>query len=510
MAKKKINSNIAAIYCLVIVAIFPLVFHDYYFDILDYKTDFYYWAVIIFAVVLLIFNAAFLVIMIYYRQWEYKNIRLRSSDWAVLAFLFAAIISTLQSEFLQEALWGSAGRFSGLILIIAYAFTYFTVSRSLKLKQWYLDAFLLAGMAVCIIGILQYFKLDPMGFKQQIDPRQYAMFTSTIGNINTYTSYVSMLVGVSAILASIECPGGRRTWYLLCFIISLFALITGISDSAYLALIALVGIFPLYFFKNMKGIGAYTLILAVLCSEFWIINWIIRQYPGRTLEIHGLFQVVAGYSGLFLCVILLWGIYLLLYYLERVLPKEHALRKNRNIYRWCWLFVLAAAVFAVTFSVLDVNIWGNTGRYGLLSGYLKLDDSWGTHRWYIWRIGMESYQKFPFMHKLFGFGPDTFGIVTTSHYYDEMLKKYGEIFDSAHNEYLQYLVTMGLAGLVSYIMFLAVSVWEMIHIAAKKQYVMAIVFAVICYGTQAVVNISVPIVTPIMVTLLIMGVSAKE
>ena len=47
---------------------------------------------------------------------------------------------------------------------------YFAVSKNLRLRQWYLDLFLGAGMAACIIGILQYFDMDPIGFKKLMDP----------------------------------------------------------------------------------------------------------------------------------------------------------------------------------------------------------------------------------------------------------------------------------------------------------------------------------------------------
>ncbi len=172
--------------------------------------------------------------------------------------------------------------------------------------------------------------------------------------------------------------------------------------------------------------------------------------------------------------------------------------------------VLAVFMCAGIFALYDVNVLGNAGRYGSLADYLYINDDWGTHRWYIWRIGMESYGQFPLMHKLFGFGPDTYGIVTSLNYYDEMAGRYGEIFDSAHNEYLQYLVTLGLVGLTSYLALMVSAVREMVHRAKKEPFVMAVVFAVVCYGAQAVVNISVPIVTPVMLTLLMMGVSIQD
>ena len=58
------------------------------------------------------------------------------------------------------------------------------------------------------------------------------------------------------------------------------------------------------------------------------------------------------------------------------------------------------------------------------------------------------------------------------------MNRYGEIFDNAHNEYLQYLVTMGAVGLAAYVSLLVLAVREMIRNAKEKPYVMAIVFAV--------------------------------
>ena len=511
-AWRSLNSVMAGIFSVVITAVFPLVYGDFYFDILNYKTMFYYTAVVIFAVVFIIVNAALIYLDRYLHRrglnltwWD-----LRASDWAMLLFLAAAVISTFQSEYFEASLWGSEGRFSGLILIAAYAFTYFAVSRSLRLKQWYLDLFLAAGMLACVMGILQFFRFDPLGFKREMDPGQYTMFTSTIGNINTYTSYVAMITGMSALLFYLEHGRGKKAWYLSCYAISLFALITGISDNAYLAILALVMVFPLFALRNIKGARTYSLLLAVLGSEFWLINWIICRYPGSTLKISGLFQVISGSPWLNWAVPVLWLLFAGLWAAERSLPRDHALMKKRSIGIWIWLMVLAVFMCAGIFALYDVNVLGNAGRYGSLADYLYINDDWGTHRWYIWRIGMESYGQFPLMHKLFGFGPDTYGIVTSLNYYDEMAGRYGEIFDSAHNEYLQYLVTLGLVGLTSYLALMVSAVREMVHRAKKEPFVMAVVFAVVCYGAQAVVNISVPIVTPVMLTLLMMGVSIQD
>ncbi|MFR3752802.1 MAG: hypothetical protein ACLTW9_11920 [Enterocloster sp.] len=66
----------------------------------------------------------------------------------------------------------------------------------------------------------------------------------------------------------------------------------------------------------------------------------------------------------------------------------------------------------------DANIKGNGDQYGSLKTYLVINDDWGTRRGYIWRIWNESYRKFPLIHKIFGYGPDTFGIITVNNYYE--------------------------------------------------------------------------------------------
>ena len=55
---------------------------------------------------------------------------------------------------------------------------------------------------------------------------------------------------------------------------------------------------------------------------------------------------------------------------------------------------------------------------------------------------------------------------------------------------------------------LITSIIEMLGTLKKRPELIAVAFAVICYGGQAAVNISVPIVAPIMLTLMMLGVAA--
>ena len=146
-------------------------------------------------------------------------------------------------------------------------------------------------------------------------------------------------------------------------------------------------------------------------------------------------------------------------------------------------------------------------RYGALRNYVVIDDDWGTHRGYIWRLAIRNYREFTPVQKLIGYGPDTFGILTVKNNYSEMAQRYGETFDSAHNEYLQYFVTIGPLGLAAYLGLLISSAVRMVRCGAGNPYVIAALSAMLCYGAQAVVNINLPIVTPVMWTLMMVGLS---
>ena len=114
------------------------------------------------------------------------------------------------------------------------------------------------------------------------------------------------------------------------------------------------------------------------------------------------------------------------------------------------------------------------------------------------------------VQKLFGYGADTFALIMQ--YYFPPAQSGGTItiYDSAHNEYLHYLITIGLFGTGSYITFMLASVAAMARKMKEQPEVMAIMIAVLAYMIQAVVNINLPIAMPIIIQLLAMGVGRKK
>ena len=253
---KLANEVIACITTVIIISILPLVFHDYYFDILDTKYYFYCGTVICMAAVMLLLT---LIILRLNKGTIVMTPKLRKSDWAMIGFLFSIVLSCIWSDYRFEAFWGTEGRLMGTFLYLICGISFFTLGHCLKFKRWYLEAFLVTGMVVCSIGIMQYFLIDPFGFKKDIHASHYTSFISTVGNINTYASYVALIFGMSTTLFVRERNMARKSWYVFTVILSLFALVTGNSDNAYLTIGVIVLFLPLYAFRDMYGLNGWAI-----------------------------------------------------------------------------------------------------------------------------------------------------------------------------------------------------------------------------------------------------------
>lgn len=518
-------SGVITVYLLVVLTVLPLIYDNSYFNILETKYKCFYMSTLFMLAVLLVSGLVMLGIDRKEFQGEHAKelfAKLKPHNWrktfsaadmAVIAFWVFSLISTLQSEYVYESFWGNEGRYSGLFLMTLYVAAYLVISHFWKPNGWVMQAFLAAGMIVCVIGITDYFQMDILHFRGHIKPEQSTAFTSTIGNINTYTAYVALVMGVSTAMFSTAQGWLRMGWYYICTVVSFIAIVMGCSDNAYLALGALFAFLPLLLFQRKDGVVRYFVLLATFASVIQYIDYVNQKYAEVVVGLDSLFGVLVDIPKLHMIVVGLWVLALILY-----VAMKYAGTKTGESGQWnagkvlvrLWIGFLLASFAAVAFMFTDANTLGHAERYGLIKKYLVFDDYWGTRRGYIWRKSVELYKNLPVLHKLFGYGPDTFGIMTTKGFLEEMVEKTTWIFDSAHNEYLQYLLTIGFCGLVSYLFFLGgfcrqmAAAWKAIN-DKTRGYVAGCLLGVLCYCFQALVNINLPIVTPVLWMLLGIG-----
>lgn len=510
----KSAGRLATIFAALILTVYPLYYHNYYFDILVAKYKFFYLGAIVVSIILSLFFLTNVILRSRYKTNTFEKAdeynswfaKLDIADTSVIVFWIIALVSTIQSDFKYESFWGNEGRFNGLFLITLYILTYFIVSRGVNYSKWLIELFLIASMLVCLFGITDYLKMDILNFKKQIAPNQYNMFMSTIGNLNTYTAYVAMVMGISAILFMSAKSPLKALQYFIYMTISFFAIIMGLSDNAYLAVGALFAFAPLWFFKDRLGVKRYLVVLTSFICSTYFVGLINKNFPDHVLQMGGLLGKISGFVQLKYIAAVLVILCMAVHACDFIhKPKNEC----RGVLKKAWGCLLLLAFLCGLYVLYDANTGGNKDAYGSLGNYLIFNDEWGTHRGYIWRIGLEEYGKQPLIHKIFGSGPETFGLLALDRK-KEMLERYNEYFDSVHNEYLQYFLTMGPFGLISYLTFLAGSGIQMAKRAKEDPYLLAILFAVICYAVQAFVNINVPITAPIFLALIAVGVAGSR
>ena len=487
-----------------LLTVFPLVTRDMYFDILQFRYQ-------VFCGISLTAIAATLICSMIERRKagrvsaeKIKGISV--CEKCILAFWFLCGVSTMLSDYQYESFWGNEGRLCGFFFLTIAVLLYITIERKLRFKNWMVDLFLISAVAACCWGITDFFKMDLFGFKENISHDDYKIFVSSIGNVNTYTSYVALAAGISSVLFISAEKAAATIWYGACMSVSFFAIIVGQSDNAYLALGALFAFLPYYAFRSMKRLARYVVMLALFFSVIQLISWICTAFKDSIQEFTGIFNVISEISLFKALLIALWvAAAAAIFWSKKFTGEEHA-AVRRNIWS-VFLLLAAAGLIALLY---DANTTQNPEKYASLGSYLIFTDDWGTHRMYNWRLGLRHYKDFSLLHKIFGYGPETYGIVLVTNSYNEMIQAFGEKYDNAHNEYLQYFITIGPVGLLAYLSVWIVSIREMIKKAADDPYVIAMVFALICYGAQATVNIAVPMVYPFVWIFLAMGVAASR
>lgn len=522
--RKLMNASnvIVGLWVMAMFTIFPLIYNDFYFDILQTK----YYTVLTLSIIMI---SALIVICGFAGGFKnfFDNLNKKGfavwfkeefSIWDICIMVFwlmSALSTAFAGRFIMESITGDKGRYSGLLLISIYVILYFTVSRMFSFGKVYFTVFLAVSIPVCLFGYTDYFNMDILGFKEKISPEQWPIFTSTIGNINTYTAVLAFYIAIAGTLfitTPFKSDNGRGesigkiVFYYVIMLMNFIALTMGTSDNGYLTLAAFFGIVPFVAFRTMEGVRRFLLTIFTYLLGIKIIQLINISYAGKVLGISGLYDFISDFKYLNLIIAVLALTVIIMYVLEY--RKKEKRRDNEALLRslrYIWLAILVIVFAAIVFIGMKINsdVTAAKEKYGALADYFVFNDSWGTFRGYIWRAAVEEYMKFPLLHKIFGSGPDTFGLYIGLLRNEEMTSVTGQFFDATHNEYIQFLFTLGPIATIAYVLALILPSVEALRTRlfylrdnTMLPYLYACAIAVICYATQAVVNLNLPVVTP--------------
>lgn len=423
------------------------------------------------------------------------------TDWAALALLLSCAVSTVFSPYLELAFFGEIrigsfgiGRNNGLLIILLYVLVYFVLTRFYVFREWIFTALSVTTALVSLLTVLNGFYLDPLDMLSQFklsSQSVYMEFFSTIGNKNMLSSFLCVTVPVSFCMAVHTEKTSRRIIYLISLGLGATAVIIGDSDSAILGMGAFLLIYLTLYSRNPAKLKRYFLSLTVMLASVKLLRLFSLMMHDNYKELGTLTSSLMLGAGLYPAIALCAAITVLLYVLH---AKKPDFRFRRALPIAVLIFggvlVLGGIAAIVWFTAFDTET-----DLGGMERLLRFNGFWGTHRGIMWQRSVDIFLDASPLQKIFGTGPDTFYFAYQP-YFSE-LEEYGNTStDAAHNEYLNYLVTIGISGLLSYLAFVGGSLRNAFKNSRSAHY---LIYAapVTAYLAQAVVNIAVPISAPL-------------
>ena len=518
-----ITSTLMTIYVLFYLCIFPLATHDKYFDILDFRFKLYWIPTLIYGVLFLVLGILYLISdrrsnggaltakLKENLKWNVLKTKLTKTDICFIALIFIMTLSVLFADYQYEALWGSRGRFNGLVLWLMFFIAYWLVTRFYYFRKWHLYAYLIAACFPEIWGITDFFLLDLFKFHVNAAPEYIYTFVSSVGNINTYTNMVALHLGASVALFVLSKCRRETLLALISVGISSFAIVMGISDNGILAAAAVFGLLPFVGWYTRKSIARFFIACSIFATSVVITAQLtIGRATMADCDGGSVFVTLGKTKAMLFLTIVLWIFSIVLSACIRNGGMQAKEEKTARMARRIWLgFFIAGVLVAVT-AFVDANTGRHPELWDAYRNVLIFGDDWGTGRGFNWRLAWEYFTKDAgFLKKLIGYGPDTYYIITMDRYKHAMREAGYGIFDSAHNEYIEYLTTIGILGTLAYLGVLATSLQQTLK-KPGNACAIACSFAVIAYAVQAVVNIAIPVTTPIFMLLLYVGINSAQ
>lgn len=408
--------------------------------------------------------------------------------------LLASIVSVCLSKKPLAALTGSDGRYAGGLFIGTCIALFGFGSWAGVSRRAVVIALSISGGLCALLGVLNFLHIDPLGFYVASLQEIYRNdFISTIGNINFFSAYMCLVMGLAA--GSFVRTRKKAGWaWLLPFVLGVLGALVSRSESGMMGLAAIFAGMCVFKLRTMREAGRACILLAAVCFGAVLMGELTALRSGDHMELYeGIARAMMSRPWPMLGAGVLSLGAAAFFRTRRETPENaRRLRMSCNILAaLCGLAVAIVIGLMVYYTAVrpDIPLSG-------LAEYLRMDSHWGTFRGFIWKKTVSLYAGLEPLRKLFGIGPDSLKALLVDTCYDEMVQLTGILFDNAHNEYLQYLITIGAAGLAGYLLLIAGVVRNLWRQAGENPALFACALAIAAHLVQSVFNIAQPETTP--------------
>lgn len=477
--------KVAPIGVFALLALYPMIMTDKYFNITLTRCLFFMITSSVFFVLCLILKTKTVDKPEKLEKSMFTGIS--SADIFFTVYVIVSIFSTIFSDYGAAAISGEVGRRMGLLMIISMYLAYLFISKFYRIKEYEFIFFGSIGAFMGLFGMLQYIGLNPLGLLDGLSELDSVRFISFMGNINIYSSFICIVLPLAMYMF---CFSEKKKSVFWIFVVSatFIGFMTAISDSGYLGLGAALVVLAVLTAKEKKTFIKFFLTVITLLVSAGIFDIIWRmfgdpEHPSSVPNdiIKNPRVIVAGTVVCVIAIIIIKSLNI----------TEKAFSRIRRFIIFAsvaFVAVCLALVLWVTLTDMEIDPNG-------VAKYFKFSKIWGNGRGFAWSKLLEIYSELPLHKKLIGTGPETIAYEMVSRYNDEMQELFGFYYDNAHNELIQYLVTLGLFGMFSYLCLVGSAVKS--SLKAETAISRAMVLPIVAYFAQSLVNISQPLTTPL-------------
>ena len=447
---------------------------------------------------------------------------LTGTELFAVCYIAALCISYLLTDYTEFAKMGADGWNMGFWPQILFLFFFLLLERTLTtgMAKAGIGMMLSASTVVFLLGLLNRYGVNPLHMESS-GPG----FISTIGNINWYCGYWSVLFPVCCgifLFREKVLPGSRSAHtgalqqrtpasvlYDFLPAVSGIAVVIGFatgvsqgSDSGLLVLAAITLILGCFAGKEKEGLRHFIELLLLFCVSLTGLFALQHLFPERNkYQTTGYLFLTGKPWGLIFGVLLLC-----LYFFLFIRKKNCANGRTKTVenyrdnkltgtadrgivwtYRaWQILTGLSAAALVLYIGLLIFNTT-HPGVIPALDGnaLFTFNTSWGSSRGATWSIGIHTFLAQNFGHRLFGVGPDSMAAYLYQSDNSTLLAEVRATFGdkrltNAHGEWITVLVNTGLMGLLSFAAMIISAVGTLFS-RKQKTLAKACGLAVLCY-----------------------------
>ncbi|MDE6209160.1 MAG: O-antigen ligase family protein [Lachnospiraceae bacterium] len=475
--------------CLMILLMFyPLIFSKAYSGILEIK----YLSFIIIATTMIYFYAMERLILCNLSSLKASNIlqsvkTLSLTDISMLIFLLICILSVIFSDYRIEAFTGSCSNNMGLIYYIALVSVYFVVSRINIRKKYIFIACMISFSIIIIFSFIQFMGYDLFNLIGSINDDLRINYLSTLGNTNIYSAFLCLFTPVFMACAVLSRKLKLRSYFYAMSFLGYIGLFTANSDGGYAGFFTAFVLVLLIAVNYKERIIRFLYLCFLYCISTCVFLFFhnIFSDTARPLSDITKFMVYGSATKILLILFVI-----LIVIVDRFKSKIKNEDNIRNISRFAIIaFLIMLALLFIASNVDKVF------SLGILDRYFKFTNDWGTGRGYVWKWCLNIFGEGTLINKLFGFGTGTCSIELLSAYSHEMRYSLGYYFTTAHNEFLEILLNVGILGLLSYISVIIATIVK--NIKNREYFNIQFTVGIIAYCIQSMFIAMQPVVIPL-------------